>query len=133
VPKIEIDRAPLVTGTKYPRPFDEPCRARENRQLGIAAGLAQFGVNLTRLPPGTWSSQRQPHRHEDEFIYVLEAKAGERNGHHLQNRSPRDAVLLTVGARDDRDEGEYSDIEMVFKPGRYAGTWVSAHKDGTTY
>jgi uncharacterized cupin superfamily protein len=151
---IDIDRAPLVKGVKYPRPFDEPCRARENRQLGAAAGLTQFGVNLTRLPPGTWSSQRHWHLREDEFVYVLEGevvlvddagehvlragdcagfKAGERNGHHLQNRAEHDALVLTVGSRDDRDQGEYSDIDMVFEPGRYAGSWVYARKDGTRY
>jgi uncharacterized cupin superfamily protein len=154
MPKIEIERAPIVKGTKYPRPFDEPCRARVNRQLGVAAGLSQFGVNLTRLPPGTWSSQRHWHHHEDEFIYVLEGEvtlvedageqllragdcaafqAGERNGHHVQNRSDRDALLLTVGARDDRDHGEYSDIDMVFLPGRYSGMGGYARKDGTRY
>ncbi len=154
MPKIEIEMAPVVNGVKYPRPFDEPCRARVNRQLGIAAGLTQFGVNLTRLPAGTWSSQRHWHRYEDEFVYVLEGevvlvddsgeallragecagfKGGERNGHHFQNRTDREALLLTVGARDDRDEGEYPDIDMVFLPGRYSGSGGYARKDGTRY
>jgi uncharacterized cupin superfamily protein len=47
-----------VVGTLYPPPFDAPCRARERVKLGDAAGLTQFGVNLLRLPPGAWSSQR---------------------------------------------------------------------------
>ncbi len=59
--------------------------------------------------------------------------AGDRNGHHLQNRSDRDALLLTVGARDDRDEGEYPDIDMKFLPGRYSGAGGYARKDGTRY
>jgi uncharacterized cupin superfamily protein len=154
VPKIDIERAPIVRGVKYPAPFDEPCMARVNRQLGLAAGLTQFGVNLTRLPAGTWSSQRHWHLREDEFIWVLEGEvvlvddagertlragdcagfpAGERNGHHLQNRTQRDALLLTVGARDDRDEGEYPDIDMKFLPGRYSGTGGYSRKDGTRY
>ena len=154
MPKIEVDHAPIVTGSKYPRPFGEPCRARVNRQLGIAGGLTQFGVNLTRLPPGTWSSQRHWHTHEDEFIWVLEGevvlvddagehrlqagdcacfKAGDRNGHHLQNRSQRDVLLLTVGARDDHDAGEYPDIDMVFLPNRYPGPGGYARRDGTRY
>jgi hypothetical protein len=29
-----------------PKPFDEPCRGRSYKQLGDAAGLTQFGVNL---------------------------------------------------------------------------------------
>jgi uncharacterized cupin superfamily protein len=154
LPKIDIDRAPVVTGVKYPDPFDVPCRARVNRQLGVAAGLTQFGVNLTRLPPGTWSSQRHWHTREDEFVYVLEGevtlvdddgehrlgpgdcagfKAGERIGHHLQNRSDRDALLITIGSRDDRDEGEYPDIDMVFLPDRYSGRGGYARRDGTRY
>ena len=154
MPKIDVPTAPLVRGTKYPPPFDEPCRARVNRQLGTAARLTQFGVNLTRLLPGTWSSQRHFHEREDEFVWVLEGEvvlvddagehvlragdcagfpAGERNGHHLQNRGAHDAVLLTVGTRDDADHGEYPDIDMKFLPGRYSARGGYAHKDGTRY
>jgi uncharacterized cupin superfamily protein len=35
------------------------------RRLADAAGLTQFGVNLTRLPPGAWSSQRHWHTSND--------------------------------------------------------------------
>jgi uncharacterized cupin superfamily protein len=154
MPKIDVASAPSVSGTSYPAPFGEPCRARENKRLGVAAGLTQFGVNLTRLPPGTWSSQRHWHTREDEFIYVLEGevwlveddhseclrpgdaagfKAGSKNGHHLQNRSDRDAVVLTIGARDDEDSGEYPDIDMKFRPGRYSGKGGYSKKDGTPY
>jgi len=49
-----IDPALLtpVVGTLYPSPFDIPCRARQRRKLGDAAGLTQFGINLLTLPPG---------------------------------------------------------------------------------
>src|SRR5580692_6809559 len=60
-----------VIGTLYPPPFDQPCRARQRRKLGDAAGLNQFGVNLLLLPPGAWSSQRHWHTDSDEFVYVL--------------------------------------------------------------
>jgi uncharacterized cupin superfamily protein len=154
MPKIDTTALPVLKGTRYPAPFDQPCRARENRRLGDAAGLTQFGVNVTRLPPGAWSSQRHWHEHEDEFIYVLEGevvlvedggdevlragdaagfKAGVRNGHHLQNRATADAVVLVVGTRDDRDTGEYPDIDMKFMPGRYSGNSVFVRKDGTPY
>ena len=154
MPKIDMDAAPVVNGSRYPAPYDEPCRARENRRLGDAAGLTQFGVNLTRLPPGSWSSQRHWHALEDEFVYVLEGevwlvtdageellrkgecagfKAGERDGHHFQNRSEADALLLTVGTRDEEDWGEYPDIDMMFRAGRYTTGGTFTRKDGTPY
>ena len=154
MPKIDLASAPTVTGSRYPAPFAEPCRARSNRQVGNAAGLTQFGVNLTTLPPGAWSSQRHFHTLEDEFVYVLEGevvlieddgehplgpgecagfKAGVRNGHHFVNRSERPALLLTVGSRNDDDSGEYSDIDMKFLAGRYSGKGGYTKKDGTPY
>jgi uncharacterized cupin superfamily protein len=154
MPKIDQAQVPLNSGTRYPPPHDVPCRARSWLKLGDAAGLTQFGVSLVRLPPGAWSSQRHWHMHEDEFVWVTEGevvlvtdageetlgpgacagfKGGVRDGHHFQNRSDRDAVLLTVGTRDDRDHGEYSDIDMVFNDGRYSGSGGYAHKDGTPY
>ena len=44
------------------------------QRLGDAGRLADFGVNLMRLPPGNWSSQRHWHSHEDEFVYVLDGE-----------------------------------------------------------
>lgn len=154
MPKLDPASVPVTTGSAYPPPFDEPCRHRENRRLGQAAGLTQFGVNLTRLPPGAWSSQRHWHQHEDEFVYVLAGEvvlvtdageqllrtgecagfpAGVPDGHHFINRSAAPVELLTIGSRIDADHGEYSDIDMVFGSGRYSGGARYAHKDGTPY
>jgi uncharacterized cupin superfamily protein len=69
--RIDIAALASVVGTLYPPPFDEPCRARARTRLGDPAGLTQFGVNLLRLPPGAWSSQRHWHTAGDEFVYVL--------------------------------------------------------------
>ena len=69
--RIDFATIAPVIGTLYPSPFDEPCRKRERRKLGDAAGLTQFDVNLLRLPPGSWSSQRHWHTKEDEFVFVL--------------------------------------------------------------
>lgn len=103
--KIDLKTVPVVTGSRYPAPFDAPCAARSRQRLGDAAELTDFGVNLLRLPPGVWSSQRHWHSSEDEFLYVLEGevvlvtnageqilkaadcvgfKAGVADGHHLQ-------------------------------------------------
>lgn len=154
MPKIDCSMAPKGSGTGYPKPFDEPCRNRSWIRLGDAARLTQFGVNLLRLPAGAWSSQRHWHSHEDEFVFVLRGEvvlvddngeerlgpgdcagfpAGDRNGHCLQNRSGEEAELLVVGSRNDKDHGEYPDIDMKFAPGRYANRGGYLHKDGTPY
>lgn len=149
--KIDIEQAPVRKGSAYPPPYDEPCKERTRWRLGDAAGLSQFGVNLLRLPPGQWSSQRHWHEAEDEFVYVLEGevvlvddagetvlragdcagfKADDRNGHHLQNRSDREAVLLEVGSRRP-GEGliDYPDVDMTIPKGARG----VMHKDGRPY
>jgi len=149
--RIDITKIPVKTGSGYPTPFDLPCAARARQRLGDAAGLADFGVNRLRLPPGAWSSQRHWHSAEDEFVFILEGevvlvtdtgeeilrtgdcagfKAGVKDGHHLQNRSVRDAILLEVGSRRvAEDEGEYPDIDMRFLKNDAGFT----HRDGTPY
>jgi uncharacterized cupin superfamily protein len=154
MPKIDLASAPQGSGTRYPAPYDEPCKRRSWHRLGDAAGLTQFGVNLVRLEPGVWSSQRHWHSHEDEFVYVVDGevvmvtdageetlrrgdsagfKAGDRDGHHFQNRSGATVTLLVVGSRVDADHGEYPDIDLVFKALRYSGGGGFSHKDGTPY
>lgn len=147
--RIDAGTLQSVVGTLYPPPFDEPCRARQRIRLGDAAGLTQFGVNLLRLPPGSWSSQRHWHTGEDEFVYVVAGevvlitdageeilrtgdcagfKADDGDGHHLQNRSGQDAVVLEIGSRVATSVAYYSDIDMMVQPG--VGY---AHRDGTPY
>lgn len=151
--RIDIASAPKRIGTAYPPPFDEPCKLRERFKLGDAAGLDQFGVNLLRLPAGQWSSQRHWHSNEDEFVWVVEGevvlvtdageevlragdcagfKAGVKDGHCIQNRSGRDALLLEVGSRREKAPDyycDYPDIDLMI-PGPGAGYH---HKDGTPY
>ena len=147
--KINPTTAPRAEGTLYPSPFDKPCRARRRIKLGDAAGLTQFGANLCTLPPGAWSSQRHWHTKGDELIYVVSGevvlvtdegeetlragdsagfKAGHRNGHHFQNRSASDAVILEIGTRVEGDETFYSDIDLRAVAGQ-----GYAHRDGTPY
>src|SRR3954466_9600985 len=118
MPKIDIDAIKLDSSTNYPEPFRQAVLGRARKRLGNAVGLDQFGVNLTTLKPGAWSSQRHWHRHEDEFVYVLEGevtlcenhgetvlkpgdaagfKANSGNGHCLINRTQQDAVYIEVG------------------------------------
>ena len=148
--KIDLRAAPHAKGARYPMPYDEPCAPRERWRLGDAAGLTQFGVNLLRLPAGAWSSQRHWHASEDELVHVLEGevvlvtddgeelltagdsagfKAGDPNGHHLQNRSDREAVMLEIGARKPGGGIDYPDIDLVFPEG---GDGFH-HRDGRPY
>ncbi len=148
--KINPDAAVLRVGSGYPSPFDQPCRDRKRWRLGDVAALTQFGVNLLRLAPGAWSSQRHWHSTEDEFVWVLEGEvvlvaddgeeilhagdcagfpAGVANGHHLQNRSAGDVVVLEVGSRRPAEDAcDYPDLDMVIKPG--VGF---CHRDGRLY
>jgi uncharacterized cupin superfamily protein len=150
--RIDPFTVPETVGTLYPSPFDKPCRARGRRKLGDAAGLSQFGVNLLRLPPGAWSAQRHWHSSEDEFVYVLSGevvlvsdtgaevlragdcagfRCGDPDGHHLQNRSASEALLLEIGTRARDDRTDYPGIDMTCQPGGVAGLYT--HRDGTPY
>ncbi|MFI4974350.1 MAG: cupin domain-containing protein [Caulobacterales bacterium] len=149
--KFDLAAIPVESGSNYPPPFNAPCLGSTWRRLGRAAGLTAFGVNLSRIPPGVWSSQRHWHSHEDEFVMVVEGelalvtdageeilragdcaafKAGDTDGHHLINRSGADALLLEVGnSAPGVDRCVYSDIDMVGEPGVEA----YLHRDGAPY
>lgn len=141
------------TGTVYPQVYAGEVKGREKRALGDPFGLTQFGVNLTTLPPGAWSSHRHWHESEDELVYVLDGelvlvdddgehvisagmcvgwKAGAGNGHHLINRSEGQATLLEIGtrSRDDRVHYSEADMHLIKEDG---GPWRMRHKDGTSY
>jgi uncharacterized cupin superfamily protein len=143
--------APRI-GTDYPPPFDRLVATRERRRLGDALGLKNFGVNLLRLPPGCASSQRHWHSRQDEFVFVVAGEvvlvtdggeqllsagmaagfpAGKPDGHHLINRSARDALVLEVGDRTPGDEADYCDIDMLVR--LIDGEERYVRKDGTMY
>ncbi len=146
--KIDLKSVPERKGSAYPPPYNETAKNRIKQALDD--GLAQFGVNLTRLPPGEWSSQRHWHSRDDEFVYVISGEVvlitdnGEErlaagdcaafpmntpNGHHLINKGMETAVYLEVGTRNPEDVCTYSDIDMLVdkRRGGYR------HKDGTPY
>jgi uncharacterized cupin superfamily protein len=151
--RIDTAAVARVLGTLYPPPYDTPCRNRERRRLGDAAGLTQFGVNLLRLAPGVWSSQRHWHSHEDEFVYVIQGevtlvtdagdeilragdaagfKAGEPDGHCLQNRSAAEALVLEIGSREPAlDRTTYPGLDLLVPAGRTS--LVFTHLDGRPY
>ena len=121
-------------GNNYPEAYRAESAGREKRALGKAAGLTNFGVNLTTLKPGTWSAQRHWHSKQDEFVYILEGeatlvtddgetvlkagmavgfKAGVPNGHHLVNKSDRPVTYIEIGDRSEGDQVDYPDIDMM--------------------
>ena len=152
MPKIDIAGLPIDTRTGYPAPFDRVVRGRERKRLGNAVGLDQFGVNLTTLKPGAASALRHWHEQEDELIYVIAGelvliedggetvlkpgdaagfKANTPNGHHLVNRSERDAVYLEVGTRSKRERAYYSDVDMMVVRDDNGMRYM--HKNGEPY
>ncbi|WP_421932226.1 cupin domain-containing protein [Phenylobacterium sp.] len=151
MPKIDISAVPVGRGSNYPTPFNDPCEGQTYQRLARESGLTLFGVNLTVIEPGGWSSQRHWHSHEDEFVWVLEGeltlitdagedilragdcaafKRGEADGHHLVNRSSSPAKVLEIGNSDPKhDRCVYPDIDMVAEPGESG----YRHRDGTPY
>lgn len=150
--KIDLDAAPVRTGSMYPSPYREMMAGRSSLRLGEAGGLTQFGANLVILAPGARSSLRHWHRHEDEMVFVLEGelvlvedggetvlKAGEAaawkadsgNGHQLINRSGRDAVFLEIGTRSQVEFTTYVDVDLVQE--RDAQGRRMLHKSGQPY
>jgi uncharacterized cupin superfamily protein len=122
------------------------------QRLGDVAGITQFGVNLSRLPPGVASSLRHWHRDEDEMVFVLDGeliliedggetvlkagdaaafKANSGNGHCLVNRSDRDAVFLEIGTRSVTERTVYTDVDLVQE--RDANGRRLLHKSGAPY
>ena len=123
--KIDIERAPVSAGSRYPEAFAAPCQNKVRHRLAVAAGLKQIGINLLELAPGAWSSQRHWHTRAEEFVYVIEGEVvlvtegceeilcagdcaaflpGDPDGHHLQNRSGALARVLEIGSADIRND-----------------------------
>jgi uncharacterized cupin superfamily protein len=149
---IAAEAPPRGKPSNYPEPFATLMAGRLKSPLGDFFGLRNFGVNLTRLPPGAVSALHHTHSRQDEFIYVIEGEptlftdAGETElrpgmaagfpasgtAHHLENRTARDCVILEVGDRTEGDEVSYptDDIQAVMG---HDGRWRFAHKEGKAY
>ncbi len=154
LPALDPATVALRTESDYPPQFQVSVAGLERRRLGDATGLKNFGVNLVRLPPGVASALRHWHTKQDEFVFLLQGElvlvtdageqvltpgmaagfpAGKPDGHHLVNRSDRDALYLEIGDRMPGDEGDYPDIDMVWRIKGDPNNSVYLHKDGTPY
>jgi uncharacterized cupin superfamily protein len=149
---LASDAPPRLKVSNYPEPYFSMVAGRQKRPLGDLFGLKNFGVNMTRLPPGAISALHHRHSRQDEFIYILEGTptlyAGDDEillqpgmcagfpaggaAHHLANHGTVDVVLLEVGDRNPGDEGFYpnDDIQAVMGAD---GKWQFTHKDGRPY
>ena len=137
----------------FPEPFASFMAGRERRALGDVFGLTRFGVNLTRMKPGSISAARHSHTLQDEFVFVLEGtpvlitnggetllrpgvcvgfKAGTGDAHHLVNRTEMDVLYLEIGDRTTGDAVFYpdDDVALIRTP---EGRWKVVHKDGSSY
>ncbi len=151
-PAFDPKDLPEQSSTGYPEPYKTRVAGRHRRRLGDHAGLANFGVNLTRLDPGAESSMRHWHTKQDELIYVLEGEvtlvtdagrqklkagmaagfpAGKADGHQLVNETRRPVLYLEIGDRTPGDGATYSEADLAAK--LVDGKWVFTHKDGSPY
>ncbi len=149
---LAADVPPRAKLSNYPEPFFSRMKGRDKRPLGDLFGLANFGVNLTRLKPGGSSSIRHAHTKQDEFLYILEGRptlitdagrtalkagmcagfrAGTGDAHQLVNETDEEVVYLEIGDRTDGDAVTYPDDDLAVVT--IDGRRVMAHKDGTPY
>jgi uncharacterized cupin superfamily protein len=152
MPKIDLAKVPVKTGSIYPEPYAAQMQGRSSLRLGQAGGLTQFGANLVILAPGARSSLRHWHRNEDEFVMVTEGEcvlvqdagetlmlpgdcaafpAGDPDGHCFINRSSAEARFLVVGTKAPSEVATYSDVDMVVA--MEGGSARFAYKDGTPW
>ena len=149
---IDAEAVPARTTSLYPEPFASMVAGRAKHALGDVFGLRTFGVNLTRLAPGSRSALRHAHTRQDEFVFVLEGTAtlitdagetalgagmcagfaaGTGDAHQLVNRSDHDVVYLEIGDRSTGDEVNYPDDDLAAR--MVEGRWQFLHKDGQPY
>jgi uncharacterized cupin superfamily protein len=155
MPKIDMTKVPVKSGTIYPPPYDAEVAGRSSLRLGEAGGLTQFGVNLVILQPGAKSSMRHWHLHEDEFVMVTEGActmlmddgetimqpgdcaafpAGVADGHCFINHTDTVAKFLVIGTKAKHEVATYSDIDLMVEltPGEN-GRAHFTYKDGSDW
>ncbi len=151
--RIDLASIPVESGTGYPEQFRARVAGRSRQRIGDAAGLKNFGVNLTTLAPGSQSALRHWHSAQDEFVYIVQGElvlitnegeqalasgdmagfaAGKANGHHLVNRSAAPAMYLEVGDRTSPEQVMYPDQDLVFRL-TADGQRRFERRDGTVY
>jgi uncharacterized cupin superfamily protein len=125
---------PLKTEASIPQPV-LGCHpgGYDYRIIGLAGSLAQFGVHIEALHPGTKSSLRHWHKTKDEMVYMLSGKvvlieehetflhkgdvacwpAGAATALCLENCSGAEANYLTIGTRNQTGTVHYPDHNLI--------------------
>jgi len=150
MPKLDLSKVPVKTGSGYPGSLAAKVGARRQQKVGAAGGLTQFGANIVVLPAGALSSLRHWHEQQDEALIVLSGSltlvddsgetpliagdvctfpAGEANGHQIINRSDTDGSFFVVGTHTDHETAWYSDLDMKVTAGK--GGFGFTRKDGS--
>lgn len=149
---VATDVEPNRVASILPPPLSNRLQGRQKRRLGDFFGLVNFGVNLTRLEPGSISALLHSHERQDEFIFVLEGNptlvttegsvvlkprmcAGFRSGsglaHQLRNDTDQPVWYLEVGDRAPHDQANYPEDDLV---GYFTSSgWTFTHKDGSSF
>ncbi len=141
MPKLDLDKLPVKTGSGYPGHRAALMQGRSQIAVGTAGGLSQFGANIVILAPGAMSSLRHWHEEQDEIVVILSGNpvlvddngetpmgpgdvatfpAGDPNGHHLINKTDTEARFFVVGTRTETETAWYSDEDMkvTFQKGK---------------
>ena len=133
MPKIDLETVKRRTRLPYPEPYRSITEGYEQRRVGDAAGLTQFGVNRVEMAPGASTALRHWHEEQDEFVLVISGevvlveegqetvlgpgdcagfKAGVVNGHCFENRSTSPVILFEIGANTQNDNVHYPDVDL---------------------
>ena len=152
MPKLDLARVPVKTGSIYPEPYAAMMAGRTSLRLGAAGGLTQFGVNIVILQPGAVSSLRHSHLNEDEFVMVTQGDcvmvtdagetlmrpgdcaafpAGSTDGHQFRNDTAQEARFLVVGTKSSAEVATYSDVDLQIHIAE--GRSRFTYKDGTDW
>lgn len=136
-------------------PSADPAAPDRTSWISEPGGLTQFGAFVEVLQPGSRSSIKHWHSHEDELVYVLEGqvtliegavetvlhpgdaatfRAGVAVGHCLENRSTAPTRCLVVGTRAGKDTVTYPDHDRVLHRDRSApdDVWTNAAGEPAT-
>ena len=152
MPKLDLDKDPVKTGSIYPEPYNSQMAGRTSLRVGQFGGLTQLGASLVTLQPGAMASLRHWHLKEDELAMITKGSwtliddtrrtpiavgdcaafpAGEANAHHFANETDNSMEILVIGTSDPNEVATYGDVN--FKITMKDGVPQFTYWDGTPF